>query len=111
MSLYIYVYCEQEKYVQRYKRSVDMASYYNFVLLMLLFASTAIHTANGSLSPEHYSRTCPKAESIVKAEVVAAIQNETRIGASLLRLHFHDCFVNVSLHLLAFVHQVLFKEY
>ncbi|KAH7537644.1 hypothetical protein FEM48_Zijuj03G0114700 [Ziziphus jujuba var. spinosa] len=26
--------------------------------------------------------------------VIAAIKKETRIGASLLRLHFHDCFVN-----------------
>ncbi|KAK6233448.1 hypothetical protein QUC31_005854 [Theobroma cacao] len=28
------------------------------------------------------------------AAVAAAIKNETRVGASLLRLHFHDCFVN-----------------
>jgi len=29
--------------------------------------------------------------------VEAAVQKEKRMGASLLRLHFHDCFVNVRL--------------
>ncbi|KAI7740954.1 hypothetical protein M8C21_016674 [Ambrosia artemisiifolia] len=31
---------------------------------------------------------------IVKYGVWAAIKNDTRVAASLLRLHFHDCFVN-----------------
>lgn len=33
-------------------------------------------------------------KSIVKQGVAKAIKNEARVGASLLRLHFHDCFVN-----------------
>jgi peroxidase len=37
---------------------------------------------------------CPTALSIVKAAVNKAVNNEKRMGASLLRLHFHDCFVN-----------------
>ncbi|VFQ88572.1 unnamed protein product [Cuscuta campestris] len=32
--------------------------------------------------------------SAVKEVVDAAINNETRMGASLIRLHFHDCFVD-----------------
>ncbi|XP_058075522.1 peroxidase 4-like [Magnolia sinica] len=46
------------------------------------------------LSPNYYSSTCPKALDTVQAAVVAAVKKETRMGASLLRLHFHDCFVN-----------------
>ncbi|KAE8717839.1 Cationic peroxidase 1 [Hibiscus syriacus] len=46
------------------------------------------------LSPNHYKSTCPKVLSIVGARVEAAVKQEPRMGASLLRLHFHDCFVN-----------------
>lgn len=57
-------------------------------------AFTAVEAASGKLSPGFYSSTCPQVEAIVQNQIVAAIQNETRVGASLLRLHFHDCFVN-----------------
>ncbi|KAH9314528.1 hypothetical protein KI387_023155 [Taxus chinensis] len=51
--------------------------------------------ANGQLSPTFYDKTCPKAMSTIRAAVKQAVANEKRMGASLLRLHFHDCFVNV----------------
>ncbi|XP_074276548.1 peroxidase P7-like [Silene latifolia] len=53
-----------------------------------------ILSVEAQLSPDHYSYSCPQALQIVEDVVVEAIQNETRLGASLLRLHFHDCFVN-----------------
>jgi peroxidase len=69
----------------------------NLLVLLVLVASSAILKADDELCPDYYSCTCPEASSIVEAEVRAAIDHETRIGASLLRLHFHDCFVNVSI--------------
>ncbi|KAJ8764080.1 hypothetical protein K2173_004981 [Erythroxylum novogranatense] len=63
-------------------------------LLLFLIAPYLFLVIHANLSPTYYSRRCPNALSIIKAEVVAAIKKETRIGASLLRLHFHDCFVN-----------------
>nr|TKS05283.1 hypothetical protein D5086_0000133800 [Populus alba] len=42
----------------------------------------------------YYDRSCPRLGMIVKYGVWAAFKNDTRIAASLLRLHFHDCFVN-----------------
>ncbi|EMS45114.1 Peroxidase 59 [Triticum urartu] len=48
----------------------------------------------GQLSDDFYDDSCPKLESIVQARVAAAMKAELRMGASLLRLHFHDCFVN-----------------
>ncbi|KAJ7965111.1 Peroxidase [Quillaja saponaria] len=59
------------------------------VLLVLFIGST-----NGQLSTNFYSSSCPKLFDTVKSSVQSAISKETRMGASLLRLFFHDCFVN-----------------
>eukprot|EP00257_Ricinus_communis_P022450 XP_015582179.1 cationic peroxidase 1 [Ricinus communis] len=50
--------------------------------------------ASAQLSPTFYATACPNALSIIKSGVTAAVSTEARMGASLLRLHFHDCFVN-----------------
>ncbi|KAH9664415.1 peroxidase [Citrus sinensis] len=70
------------------------ATSYYFLLLILTFVTATLDQANSQLSTNYYKSTCPKALSIVRAGIIAAIKNETRVGASLLRLHFHDCFVN-----------------
>ncbi|KAH9309667.1 hypothetical protein KI387_037578, partial [Taxus chinensis] len=51
-------------------------------------------SSNGQLSATFYSKSCPRALSIVRDAVAKAVNSEKRMGASLLRLHFHDCFVN-----------------
>ena len=51
--------------------------------------------AQASLSPGFYDATCPGLQPIVRRVVARAVQMEPRMGASLLRLFFHDCFVNV----------------
>lgn len=47
------------------------------------------------LSPSFYETTCPDVSSIVRVVVEQAQRNDPRIGPKLLRVHFHDCFVNV----------------
>ncbi|KAI4306924.1 hypothetical protein L6164_030165 [Bauhinia variegata] len=59
------------------------------VLLILVMGN-----ANAQLSTNFYSSSCPKLFSTVKSTVQSAISKEARMGASLLRLFFHDCFVN-----------------
>lgn len=63
--------------------------------LALCFLAT-ISLSSAQLSSTFYSTSCPKALSTIQSAVNAAVNKEARMGASLLRLHFHDCFVNAS---------------
>ncbi|XP_057463899.1 cationic peroxidase 1-like [Actinidia eriantha] len=75
-----------------------MASYHSSKTLHFKLGSWVflllIGMASAQLSPTFYNSTCPKALSTIKAAVNSAVSKEARMGASLLRLHFHDCFVN-----------------
>ncbi|KAI9152902.1 hypothetical protein LWI28_002725 [Acer negundo] len=70
-----------------------MASLSAFQLNVFLILAFAV-TAFSALSPYYYDHVCPEALPTIKRVVEAAVYNERRMGASLLRLHFHDCFVN-----------------
>uniref|UniRef100_J3MP39 Peroxidase n=1 Tax=Oryza brachyantha TaxID=4533 RepID=J3MP39_ORYBR len=60
--------------------------------LMVLVAAMA-SPASAQLSATFYDTSCPNALSTIRSVVTAAVNSEPRMGASLLRLHFHDCFV------------------
>ncbi|XP_020108430.1 cationic peroxidase 1-like isoform X2 [Ananas comosus] len=49
--------------------------------------------ASAQLSSTFYDSSCPLALLTIETAVVVAVTAERRMGASLLRLHFHDCFV------------------
>lgn len=76
------------------------------MLPILLFLLTIATTTGGSaaaaaaapppLRPGFYSKTCPRAELIVRKVMKKAMIREPRSGASVMRLQFHDCFVNVN---------------
>ncbi|KAL5182652.1 Peroxidase 40 [Glycine soja] len=44
------------------------------------------------LGTDIYQYTCPEAEAIIFSWVEQAVSQDSRMAASLLRLHFHDCF-------------------
>ncbi|PSS21563.1 Peroxidase [Actinidia chinensis var. chinensis] len=60
-------------------------------LLCLLFLCRFVYS---QLDYKFYDYTCPNLTTIVRSGVWSAIANDTRMAASLLRLHFHDCIVN-----------------
>ncbi|TYI12014.1 hypothetical protein ES332_A09G246600v1 [Gossypium tomentosum] len=80
-----------------------MAPRFNF--LLHAFFCLALATTSFSLSPKFYDNLCPQALPAIKRIVEAAVHREPRMGAFLLRLHFHDCFVNNDLELIFFVFQ------
>ncbi|GLJ14641.1 hypothetical protein SUGI_0236850 [Cryptomeria japonica] len=59
--------------------------------MALVFCWSALTEA--ALSPTFYDTKCPQALKIIKTTIAQAVANESRMGASLLRLFFHDCFV------------------
>ncbi|GER49024.1 peroxidase [Striga asiatica] len=64
-------------------------------LTLLAFAPFCFchNTHGGHLYPQFYDRSCPRARDIVQSIVAKAVAKEARMAASLVRLHFHDCFV------------------
>lgn len=67
------------------------------VLLVLSLATQASAQASG-LRVGFYNRKCGKTnvEGLVASLVASAQKSDPTICAALIRLHFHDCFVDVS---------------
>ncbi|XP_027069695.1 cationic peroxidase 1-like [Coffea arabica] len=61
----------------------------SFVTFILLVGMTS-----AQLSANFYASSCPNVLTTIRTAVNSAVSKEARMGASLLRLHFHDCFVN-----------------
>ncbi|KAK7842610.1 cationic peroxidase 1 [Quercus suber] len=65
------------------------------VCVIFAFAAILIPTSTSAqLTADFYQNVCPGALPTIRSVVRRAIRREPRMGASLLRLHFHDCFVN-----------------
>ncbi|KAL2326515.1 hypothetical protein Fmac_025573 [Flemingia macrophylla] len=64
-------------------------------LIFLLHTNLASSSSSSSdLRPEFYAKTCPQAQHIVRDVMNKALLREARSVASVMRLQFHDCFVN-----------------
>lgn len=65
------------------------------LLLVILFVINGIERSNQSLVLDYYKESCPLLEEIVRYIVKTKVIRQPRVAAQLLRLHFHDCFVQV----------------
>ncbi|KAH7577064.1 hypothetical protein ACOSP7_002189 [Xanthoceras sorbifolium] len=64
-----------------------------FLLACSIISLLACSSANAQLSVNFYAGTCPTLANIVRNVMRQAVTTEPRMGASILRLFFHDCFV------------------
>ncbi|KAI3803829.1 hypothetical protein L1987_31991 [Smallanthus sonchifolius] len=67
------------------------------LLVLLLVTLTPLslgQTNHGGTRVGFYRSTCPRVESIVQSAVQSAVRANPTIAPGLLRMFFHDCFVN-----------------
>ncbi|XP_059433225.1 peroxidase 25-like [Corylus avellana] len=64
------------------------AMWFSFLLILVV-----ISPVESQLKTGFYSSSCPRAEAIVRSTVETHFNRDPTIAAGLLRLHFHDCFV------------------
>ncbi|KAJ4724115.1 Peroxidase [Melia azedarach] len=69
-------------------------SSFQITVTIFLFLALAFGASNAQLSPTFYAYSCPNVSTIVRGVVEQARRSDARIGAKLIRVHFHDCFVN-----------------
>lgn len=62
------------------------------VCQLLFMMGLSLHLC-GAIQVGFYSSRCPSAESVVKSTVEEHVRGDSTMAASLLRLHYHDCFV------------------
>ena len=71
------------------------------MLLVVIVISICIGSGSGradaltTLSKDHYKKTCPSAETVIRDTIRNATQFDPKIPARILRMHFHDCFIRV----------------
>ncbi|EEF51125.1 lignin-forming anionic peroxidase [Ricinus communis] len=69
-----------------------MASRLSLLCMVMLMIFSSL-PCKAQLSSNFYDNTCPSALSTIKGAISTAVSREQRMAASLIRLHFHDCFV------------------
>ncbi|GMY38249.1 peroxidase 4 [Fagus crenata] len=70
-------------------------SFFSFLAITALSLSVLFIGSNADqLSATYYASSCPILFRTIKSIVETTISKEARMGASILRLFYHDCFVN-----------------
>ncbi|KAL6880360.1 hypothetical protein ACP4OV_011925 [Aristida adscensionis] len=79
--------------VSRCKLVLLMAAAASLALAMASTAAADDAAAASGLRYDYYNETCPGVEDMVRDELLRRFTDDSTLPASLLRLHFHDCFV------------------
>ncbi|KAI5352970.1 hypothetical protein L3X38_005862 [Prunus dulcis] len=64
-----------------------------FMLLVFSILNTSLQASEPPLTLDYYASACPNLFDIVKKEMECAVLSDPRNAALIVRLHFHDCFV------------------
>lgn len=83
-----------------------MAQFRILLLAAILMFSGVVVDAYGpgdngyvGLRDDYYETSCKDVETVIKKAVQAELAKNLKHAAGVLRMHFHDCFVEVSLRL------------
>lgn len=68
-----------------------------FMIVVFSVLNTSLHaiTSDPPLTLDYYASTCPTLFEIIRKEMECSVLSDPRNAALILRLHFHDCFVQV----------------
>ncbi|WVZ13029.1 hypothetical protein V8G54_017559 [Vigna mungo] len=73
--------------------SFTSKSLLHVVLILGFLGATRLHASDTPLTLDYYASTCPTVFDIVRKEMECAVLSDPRNAAKIVRLHFHDCFV------------------
>ncbi|KAF8378879.1 hypothetical protein HHK36_030228 [Tetracentron sinense] len=62
-------------------------------IIVTMWLLLAYMPCEAYLSSTFYDKMCPSALNTIRTSIRTAVSRERRMAASLIRLHFHDCFV------------------
>ncbi|KAI3940006.1 hypothetical protein MKW98_029782 [Papaver atlanticum] len=75
-----------------YYTHTSVALFYILVNILVILNSNII-SVQAQTRVGFYSSSCPRAEAIIRSTVNTHFQSDPTIAPGLLRMHFHDCFV------------------
>ncbi|CAL9129085.1 peroxidase 47-like [Musa acuminata AAA Group] len=70
-----------------------VASYVAKLILLIALLGCGAKLGADALSMDYYMMSCPFMDQMVRSTVYQALRRDPTLAAALLRLHFHDCFV------------------
>lgn len=73
------------------------------VLLLMEVTVSGFRFGVDGLRTDYYIMTCPFAEQVVKNTVNRALGDDPTLAAALIRMHFHDCFIEVHSYLFSLI--------
>jgi peroxidase len=74
--------------------AVSPARIFSLAAAAALLVAVSCPGCDAALSTKYYDKTCPGLQPAVRSAMAQAVAADPRTGASVLRLFFHDCFVN-----------------
>lgn len=77
------------------------ANLVSVILLMEMMVISGFRIGSDGVSMDYYLMSCPFVEPVVKDIVNRALEDDPTLAAALIRMHFHDCFIQVPSHSLS----------